>query len=452
MLEQIFEELTAAQIIGSILIIAAFVGLALFFKFYLKKVAKRLARKTKTPLDDVIISTAEKPLFAAIVLGGLYLAGIHLPLATVPDSLFTKAMSIVLSLLGIYIAAVIIGTSIKSYGRDVKQKKKEVGLVVGILELVRILIIPFALFMGVLVTLTILGVQISAISGWMGEHGWRIILIIVLSVAGLIFIGEYVPKLVVRSLARRSEEPAEEIGKRGNTLSRVLTDSMQVFIILISIFTILSELGIDIIPILAGASVAGIAIGLGAQSMIKDIIAGVFVLMENQYRVGDVVNIADKGGIVEDINLRRTILRDLDGIVHVVPNGEIRVASNLTKEWSRVNHNISVAYGEDLDHVFSVINRVGKELAEDPRWAPYIIIPPSALRVDNLGDSGIDIKILGDTKPIRQWDVMGELRKRLKKAFDEEGIEIPWPHTKVFFGNSLASSGRYQASEGKSQE
>jgi small conductance mechanosensitive channel len=169
---------------------------------------------------------------------------------------------------------------------------------------------------------------------------------------------------------------------------------------------------------------------------VKDIVAGLFIILENQYRVGDVVRIADVSGIVEDINLRRTALRDLDGIVHVVPNGEIRVASNFTKEWSRVNMNVSVAYGEDLDHVISVINRVGKELAEDSQWAPSILTPPRALRVDNLGNSGIEIKILGETKPIRQWDVMGELRKRLKKAFDEEGIEIPWPHTKVYFGNS----------------
>jgi small conductance mechanosensitive channel len=145
--------------------------------------------------------------------------------------------------------------------------------------------------------------------------------------------------------------------------------------------------------------------------------------------------VADIAGLVEDINLRRTVLRDLDGIVHVVPNGEIRVASNFTRGYSRVNLNISVSYGTDLDHAIAVINRVGKELSEDPQWAPLLITPPGVLRVDNLGDSGIDIKILGDTQPIKQWDVMGELRKRIKKAFDEEGIEIPWPHTKVYFGS-----------------
>jgi small conductance mechanosensitive channel len=188
---------------------------------------------------------------------------------------------------------------------------------------------------------------------------------------------------------------------------------------------------------IAGVGVVGIAIGFGAQSLVKDIIAGLFILLENQYRRGDVVKIADTSGLVEDINLRRTLLRDLDGIVHSVPNGEIRVASNLTKGYSRVNLNISVGYNEDLDRAIAVINRVGKELAEDPAWSAQILKPPQVLRVDNLGDSGIDIKVTGDTKPIQQWAIMGELRLRIKKAFDREGIEIPWPHTKVYFGNAL---------------
>src|SRR4030043_525458 len=162
---------------------------------------------------------------------------------------------------------------------------------------------------------------------------------------------------------------------------------------------LLSEVGIYIAPVLAGVGIIGLAIGFGAQSLVKDIISGLFILIENQYRKGDVVKIADVSGLVEDINLRRTVLRDLDGIVHVVPNGEIRVASNLTKEWSRVNLNISVAYGEDLDRVITVINRVGQELTNDPQWAPLIIKAPQVLRVDKLGDSGIEIKILGEPQP-----------------------------------------------------
>ena len=141
--------------------------------------------------------------------------------------------------------------------------------------------------------------------------------------------------------------------------------------------------------------------------------------------------------MVEEITLRKTVLRDLDGAVHHVPNGEIRVASNYTRKFSRVNLNISVAYDTDLDRAMSVINRVGQELAADEYWGKLILRPPQALRVDKLGDSGIEIKILGDVKPVEQWAVTGELRLRLKKAFDAEGIEIPWPHTKVYFGSAM---------------
>jgi small conductance mechanosensitive channel len=168
--------------------------------------------------------------------------------------------------------------------------------------------------------------------------------------------------------------------------------------------------------------------------MVRDFIAGLFILIENQYSVGDWVMIADIGGLVEEVNLRRTVLRDLDGTMHVVPNGEIRVASNFTQEWARVNMSVSVGYGEDLDHVMEVLNRIGKEMAEDPYWSELILGAPQVLRVDAFEDSGIAIKILGETKPMRQWEVMGELRRRIKRVFDEEGIEIPWPHTKVYFG------------------
>jgi len=280
-----------------------------------------------------------------------------------------------------------------------------------------------------------LGIETAAVTGLIVEHSWRIALIVVLSIAAIVVVGRFVPRLIDKSVARRSGESQEEVKKRAKTLSRVLVSVGKVVVFFIATFMVLSELGVDIAPILVGVGVVGVAIGFGAQSLIKDLIAGLFIILESQYRVGDVVRISDVSGLVEDINLRRTVLRDLDGAVHVVPNGEIRVASNFTKEWSRVNLNVSVGYREDLDHVISVINRVGKELAEDPQWGPLILKAPQVLRVDDLASSGVGIKILGDTKPIRQWDVMGELRKRLKKAFDEEGIEIPWPHTKVYFGN-----------------
>jgi len=279
----------------------------------------------------------------------------------------------------------------------------------------------------------------STVTDWLVSHGVRILIIILVSVALYFILHRLIPPALKRTIktGKRGKKAEEELEKRTRTLSHIFVGTGAVLIIVAAAFMILSEIGINITPVVAGFGIAGIAIGFGAQSLVRDLIAGIFILMENHYSVGDVVRIADIAGIVEQISLRRTILRDLDGIVHVVPNGEIRVASNFTKEWSRVNLNISVAYDTDLDHAIAVINRVGAEMFKEPYWKGLILTAPQALRVDNLGDSGIDIKILGETKPIKQWEVMGELRKRIKKAFDEEGIEIPWPHTKVYFGSPM---------------
>jgi moderate conductance mechanosensitive channel len=193
----------------------------------------------------------------------------------------------------------------------------------------------------------------------------------------------------------------------------------------------LPEVGIDTAPLIAGAGIIGLAVGFGGQYLIKDLITGFFIILENQYRVGDVVCFGDTCGLVEVINLRTTILRDLNGTVHYVPNGEVKTAANLTKQYSRVNLNIGIAYDSNLEKVIKVVNRVGNELAHDPLWKEKILAAPQFLRVDDFADSAIIIKILGETKPILQWEVMGELRKRLKIAFDKEHIEIPFPQTTV---------------------
>ncbi len=278
----------------------------------------------------------------------------------------------------------------------------------------------------------------SPILDWLLEHGSRILLIVAIALALYFLLRHFVPVIVKRTVSRTMVgRPKTAIKKRSKTLSTVFIDTGIVIISIVAIFTILAEVGINVAPALAGLGVAGIAVGFGAQNLVRDIFNGLLILLENQYGVGDVVKIADVTGLVEDVGMRRTVIRDLDGIVHSVPNGEIKVASNYTKEWSRVNMNVSVGYGEDLGRVIQVINRVSKELAEDPAWGSKILKAPEVLRVDAFEDSGIALKIFGDTKPMEQWAVMGELRLRLKKAFDEENIEIPWPHTKVYFGNAI---------------
>jgi small-conductance mechanosensitive channel len=273
-------------------------------------------------------------------------------------------------------------------------------------------------------------------------HGLRIILVLVVAYVGLRLLRRALDPVVRAAVAQQMEgQPEVEIEKRTDTLTHVVYRTAWMVAFVIALLTVLPEVGVNIGPLLAGAGIVGLAVGFGAQSLVKDTINGLFILVENQYAKGDVVNIAGVGGLVEDVNLRRTVLRDLDGAVHSIPNSEVARSSNLTRGWSRVNMNVGVAYGEDLDRVMTVIDRVGQELAEDPDFGSLVLTPPRALRVDAFGDSGIEIKILGETQPIRQWDVMGEMRKRLKRAFDEEGIEIPFPHCTIVTYGAKATDG-----------
>ncbi|MFH1639831.1 MAG: mechanosensitive ion channel family protein [Chloroflexota bacterium] len=273
---------------------------------------------------------------------------------------------------------------------------------------------------------------------WLIEHGPRILIIILIGLLLRIALKKFIPSIVSRGIISAKGESKSEINQRTETLVRVLMGAGRVLILVTVMFMVLSEAGIPIAPILAGLGVAGIAVGFGAQYLIRDLIAGVFIILENQYRVGDVAKVAGVAGLVVSVSLRTTVLRDLDGLVHHIPNGEISVASNFTRQWSRANLNIRVAYKEDLDRVMAIFKTIWEEMAQDPKWGQDIISKtPSFLRVEDFGDSGITIKVAGETKPIKQWDIMGEFRRRVKKTFDEQGIEIPWPHTKVYFGNAL---------------
>jgi small-conductance mechanosensitive channel len=272
---------------------------------------------------------------------------------------------------------------------------------------------------------------------WFMSSGIRVIVIVVIAVAIFLISRPIIRSVMKRMLSHRmADEEETEIQKRVDTLSSVIVKIVGIIILIVAVITILPEFGVNIVPLVTFIGVGGLAIAFAAQNLIRDFISGFFILMEDQYRIGDVVSIAGIGGLVEDITLRRTILRDLDANVHSVPNGKVEMSTNMTRKFSRVNLNVSVGYGENLKHVIDTINKVCQEMATDPQWKDDFITTPSVLRVDNLGDSGIDIKILGDTKPSKQWAIMGELRLRLKDTFDSEGIEIPWPHTKVYFGNT----------------
>jgi len=422
---------------------------AVLFYCKLRQVARHLADKTGTALDNMLIEALEWPVFGGILLSGMYFAIVSLPFRESLDFEIRRGFHMAFILLATYAVAALLDAIFRWFKLEVVSKT-ETALDDWIVVILRILTPPMVGLLGLLICLRLFHIEAEGVWEWLGNDGWRIALIAIISTAALFILGFAGSKAIRAFVTRESPgQPEEEIEKRANTLTRVIITAGQAFIVFIAVFMILSQLGINITAVLAGASVVGIAIGFGAQNLMRDIIAGLFVIMENQYRVGDVVKIADRTGLVEEINLRRTVLRDMDGAVHIVPNGEIKVASNFTKEWSRVNLNISVAYGTDLDHAIAVINRVCQEMAEEPQWSPLILKTPQVLRVDNLGESGIELKIVGDTKPMRQWEVMGEIRKRMKEAFDRESIEIPWPHTKVFFGNKLFPSG---SERGKKEE
>jgi len=275
----------------------------------------------------------------------------------------------------------------------------------------------------------------NILAPWFKVHGAKVIGIFIVAFLvnrfGKVFIDKLIRELV--KPPRDVIDPNEE-KKREDTLIGIFHGIIRVAVWAIATLMILAEMGVNIGPLLAGAGVLGIAIGFGAQSLVGDILAGLFIMLEDQYRIGDVVKIADITGNVQDINLRKTTLRDLDGVEHHIPNGEIKKASNLSKGYARVNLNVGVAYDSDLEKVIKVINKAGEKLASDPEWKNDVIKPPQFLQVNEFADSAIIVKILGDTRPLRQWAVAGEMRKRLKIAFDKEGISIPFPQMVVWKG------------------
>lgn len=298
---------------------------------------------------------------------------------------------------------------------------------------VEAVILPFSAAVGV----DILGMRdiiqnaFQFIWPWLSGHGLRIGIIIIGAVVVRRIAGSFVDKFIRRVIKPDQFSDPESEKRREDTLIKIIDDILGIFIWVAATLIILSEIGLNIGPLLAGAGVIGIAIGFGGQYLISDFLGGLSVILENQYRVGDIICINGTCGKVEDVSLRITTLRDLDGTVHYISNGNIKQVSNRTRQFARVNLNVGVAYHSDLEKVIAVVNRVGQELAEDVIWREQIIKPPQFLRVEDFADSAIVIKILGETKPLSQWDVTGELRKRLKIAFDKEGIEIPFPQRVV---------------------
>ncbi|HSH51027.1 MAG TPA: mechanosensitive ion channel family protein, partial [Bacteroidales bacterium] len=225
--------------------------------------------------------------------------------------------------------------------------------------------------------------------------------------------------------------------KRINTLLGILKGIGKVIVWTIFLMILFKKFGIDIGPILAGAGILGLAVGFGAQELVRDFISGFFILLENQIRAGDVAIINGTGGLVEKIELRTITLRDFSGVVHVLQNGKINTISNMTKEWSAMVFDIGVAYKENVDDVIKVMQEVGEKMLTDPEYKEKIKEPLEIFGLDKFDDSAIVIKARLKTVPGDQWALGREYRRRLKKAFDEKGIEIPFPHTTVYWGEEI---------------
>lgn len=285
--------------------------------------------------------------------------------------------------------------------------------------------------------------------------GIRILLVLVLL---------WLASMAIKSLLRRLEnlliaqgkeqgDIPSEARKRAETLVRLLRQGVIIMVWVVAALIILHELGVAITPILASAGVAGLAIGFGAQNLVRDLIAGFFIILENQVRVGDVAIINGTGGLVETVNFRTIILRDLSGIVHTFPNGNITTLANLTREWSGYVFDIRIPYEADTDHVVTVMKQVGDEMKADPHYGPLMVEPIEIFGVDDFTESAVMIKGRLRTKPIKQWEVGREFRRRLKQSFDREGIATPFPHRTLHFGNSELQHllGQMQASGTPSQ-
>ncbi len=263
---------------------------------------------------------------------------------------------------------------------------------------------------------------------------WQTVSIVVVSV-----VVWFVTRFVIHRWSNRTQRKLVESGdlqnraraQRLETIARTFSTLALLAIVVISLVTALAVWGVPIAPIVASLSVVGIGIGFGAQDFVKDVIAGLFVLIEDQYSVGDVVELAGVSGTVTEVRLRTTVLRGLDGSVYHIPNGAVRVATNLTHESSSIVFDIAVAYEESVDRAIEVITDETIVLATDPEWGPRLVDEPTVLGVNELADSGVIVRVVMTTDPEHRWAVKREFLRRIKNRFADEGIEIPYPHLTI---------------------
>jgi small conductance mechanosensitive channel len=274
------------------------------------------------------------------------------------------------------------------------------------------------------------GLQSQDLGRWAAETGVRIAALVLLTFAVVRILSGVILR-TEREMATGTGLDALERRKRAQTLASVVRRAVSALLWTAAGLIILRELDVDITPLLTGAGIVGLALGFGAQTLVRDVISGFFLIIEDQVRVGDVAVVNDVSGLVEQINLRTIVLRDSEGAVHVIPNGEIKTLSNKTKDFSYYVVSLGVDYGEDTDRVVAAVQKAGEELARDPAFGPSILAPLEIMGVDDFKDSAVTMMFRIKTVPLKQWEVGRELRRRIKRQFDAEGIRIPSPQLDV---------------------
>jgi small conductance mechanosensitive channel len=241
---------------------------------------------------------------------------------------------------------------------------------------------------------------------------------------------------LISSGALLNSDTSERLRLRVSTFSGVTKSIVTVIWVGVGILLALISLGIDIVPLLAGASLVGVAVSLASQNLIKDAINGFLIILEDQYALGDVINVGNVGGLVENLNLRMTQLRDSEGRLITIPNSEIKIVANLSSRWSRADLTIPIAYEADIDHALELIKKVAVEMDQDPQWQQQIVETPQVLGIENFGDRGLIIRVWIKTQPLKQWDVAREFRRRLKITLDQAGIIIPVPQQAIWVNDA----------------
>jgi len=263
------------------------------------------------------------------------------------------------------------------------------------------------------------------------SNGPKALVIIIVTMFVSRFGKVVIERVVRKAIIGEPDLDPEAETKREDTLISILNGTFKVVLWVSVLLIVLSEFGVNIGPLIAGAGVVGIAVGFGGQYLIKDVITGIFILLENQYRIGDIVDIGGAAGLVESISLRVTTLRDIDGVVHHIPHGEVKTVSNMSKGYSRVNLVVGISYSDSIKEAADIINKIGLDMWKDDEWHAQLKEAPYFVRVEELGDSAVMLKVLGETHPGKQWSVAGELRQRIKETFDRSGISIPFPQIVV---------------------